>query len=89
MRGETLALGGWVLCDFPGHQTLKFDFYFPYSVCPPFVIQDFRFLVAPLGEIESVLKRDLIQFRPKTRYGLRNIGIIHETILYLGPINCC
>jgi hypothetical protein len=26
------------LCDFPGHQTLKFDLYFLHSLRPPLVI---------------------------------------------------
>jgi hypothetical protein len=72
------------LCDFPGHQILKFDLYFLLSVRPPLVIQDFTFAVVFfLRAIEAVLKPDLIQFGPKTSYSARNIGVFHETILSL------
>jgi len=57
------------LCDFPVHQTLKFNLYFPHSVRPPFVIKDFTFSVVLLREIRAVLKPDLIRFGPKTSYG--------------------
>jgi hypothetical protein len=61
-----------------------FDLYFPHSVRPLLVIQDFIFSVVFLREIEAVLQPDLIQFSPKTVYSARNIGIFHETILSLG-----
>jgi hypothetical protein len=77
------------LCDFPSHQTLKFDLYFLHSVRPALVILDFRFSVGFLREIESVLKPDLIQFGPKTGYSARNMGIVHETILSLGGSIVC
>jgi len=32
------------LCDFPGHQILKFDLYLLYSVRPALLIEDFPFL---------------------------------------------
>ncbi len=66
------------LCDFPGHQILKFDLYFQHSVRPPLVIQDFTFSVVFLRAIEAVLKPDLIQFGPKTGYSARNIGVVRD-----------
>jgi len=74
------------LCGFSDHQTLKFDLYFLHSVRPPLVIQDFTFAVVFLREIQAVLKPDLIQFGAKTGYSARNIGIVHETILSVGPV---
>ena len=69
------------LCDFPGHQILKFDLYFLHSIGPPLVIQVFPVSMTFLPETGSVLKPDLIQFGPKTGYSARNIDVVHDTIL--------